>query len=253
MATPRRADSHRTAHTPYDYRYLAPLPRTTYAGDMYRTIRRTSLLPSSMKTKSPPTPTKPTKKVRFKLPAQSKTVSTPRAAHRATSPPTVIRQIAYDDLWMPPLHFNVEYSPAFARPSSSPAPFSSAQRKQLATSAPISRMRMRSDALPWTLEVHETTQGDGVRLGDVIDAISRSLRRPVRANEYDMLDTRSRAKVARAFRARAARSGREYAPAVHAHGLLRLDFLCGRTMLLGLSPSHEPNTWNLVFGAPATL
>lgn len=81
----------------------------------------------------------------------------------------------------PALHYNLEFSSAYARLSSASMPLSTQHRALPATSPPVPLMRIRCDLFPWVVEIPESAPGAGVRVGDVLDAISRKLWQRLRA------------------------------------------------------------------------
>lgn len=158
--------------------------------------------------------------------------------------------LAYNPHRVPHVHFNVEYSPAYARLHGQSVPLSAQHRHLLATTESIASMRIRCDALPWPIDVYEAAPAHGIRVGDVVDALSRGLWRRIRSEEFSCLDDRSRATLEAAFRARAARAECS-APRVESEGIMCLDWLQGRSVFMGLVPTSEPKTWSVVFAHAA--
>lgn len=169
------------------------------------------------------------------------TRTAPTSRHAAGVDPAPL--LAHNPHGAPPLHYNLAHAPGDARLPAASKPLSAAHRALHATIAPVDSMRVRADALPWTIHITEAAPGHGVRVGDVLDGLYSALWRPLRDDEFAALDVRTREKLQAAFRARVARAGR----AAQAGGIMRLDWLQGRAMFCGLVPALEPNTWTLFF------
>ncbi|KZV87467.1 hypothetical protein EXIGLDRAFT_723687 [Exidia glandulosa HHB12029] len=147
----------------------------------------------------------------------------------------------------PVLHFNLAFSSSYARLSTSSTPLSSSHRHALATSPPTSRLRIRSQMFPWPIEIVESAPRAGVRVGNVLDGLSKGLWYPLSAHEYASLDARNKSKIDAAYQTRVGRT-----PGAAKQGILRLDWLQGHTMFQGLAPTRESGTWALMLGWPTT-
>lgn len=117
-----------------------------------------------------------------------------------------------------------------------------------ATHPAITRLRVICDALPqWPIDL-EYPAGAGMRappiqLGDVLIAIHSALHRRISHSEWASLTMAQEKNVTRAFYKRISRAGspaqQEYAKQ---QGVLRVDFLLGRTWFKGLVRSG--NSWD---------
>ncbi|EJD44398.1 hypothetical protein AURDEDRAFT_152134 [Auricularia subglabra TFB-10046 SS5] len=254
-----RAKMPYTPHFQPSYRYPIALAHSPRAGDPCWPGPLAPAIQRSASTHRPqPQPQaqpQPAKAVRFAVPSRSRTLpaggfragndasasSSRRAGHVSAAP-----MLAHSPHGHAPIHFNLEYDPQYARLAGSSVALSAAQRNSLATSAPLGVMRLRADGVPWAVDVAE--QG-GIRVEAVLQAIAQTFRRRVRSEEYSRFDERTRRKLDDAYRARVARAGSN-SRAVAQDGILRVDWLQGKTMVLGIAPTSEPNTWSLMLGYP---
>ncbi|KZV87450.1 hypothetical protein EXIGLDRAFT_697509 [Exidia glandulosa HHB12029] len=270
-----RADTYYAPYTPRfqpPYRYPIALPRPPKAGDAYwpgqlpPTVNTVRAKPAGAKEVRFDLPVAPPPLKRSKtMPASSSSssykhaptsapvhLSPSRAAnmaqppqHRAAGIVSLVPLLAHTPTSSsPPIIYDLQYGSAYARLPAASAPLSQTHRQILATSQPIAHMRIRCDAFPWIIDVRESAPGVGIRVGDVLDALSTGLWRRLRSAEYANLDARNKQKIENAFRARVARN-----PAVQSEGILRLDWLQGRSVFKGLVTTSEPNTWALVLGS----
>ncbi|TDL20820.1 hypothetical protein BD410DRAFT_725144 [Rickenella mellea] len=144
----------------------------------------------------------------------------------------------------PPLIWDLRLPPSTARAASHThhivPPY---YLSQPATSPPTPYIRIVSGVFPfdWRIDVQNPY---GVTVGDVLDGISRGLRRGVTQREWAQTSRTQKARVADAFYARTLQSAdprRE-----HSQGVRRVDWLLKHTTFVGLTPSPEmPYTWTL--------
>ncbi|KAH7105724.1 hypothetical protein BKA62DRAFT_690694 [Auriculariales sp. MPI-PUGE-AT-0066] len=148
------------------------------------------------------------------------------------------------------LKFDLQFAASHARIQGSVCPLSDEERRRPATNLPVPVLCITISSFPWPIEVREAKGGRGVRVGDVVDALERAAYRRVRTEEWAALDSRARDRVNASFHARVARAG-PMAAVVKSQGLVRLDYLHGRTKFKGLLPSPtEPSTFTLVLDYP---
>ncbi|KAJ4475614.1 hypothetical protein J3R30DRAFT_3501174 [Lentinula aciculospora] len=106
-------------------------------------------------------------------------------------------------------------------------------RNSPATFPRITSMRLLPNLLPFSIDVFARNPDIGVTCGDVIDAISDSMRKHSGQSDFDSLPTDRKQKVSSAYR-----HNRSRAPGVPGgilgDGLRRLDFLGAETMFGGI-------------------
>ena len=180
--------------------------------------------------------------------AVAPTSSRERRASFSSTPVDIVPALSYSTRTVG-LSFNVAYSPSLARLSGSRYALSDDDRRRPATTVPVPSIRISITGFPWPIEVVEASPRRGVRVGDVVDALSRAMYRRVRSDEYATLDSRTRDHINAAFHARVARAGERRA-AVKSEGLIRLDWLQGRTAFRGLARTTDANTYALVLDYP---
>ena len=119
-----------------------------------------------------------------------------------------------------------------------------------ATNPPVPLLTIISPQLPWPIPVHAPPRAF-VSVSDVLIAIYHTLRKHITEHEYNSLlsyGARKRVKEAYEHRYLCAHDRRASAEEKKG-GLRRVDFLMGRTRLLGLSPTMDgPLVWSLSVG-----
>ncbi|KZT24798.1 hypothetical protein NEOLEDRAFT_394417 [Neolentinus lepideus HHB14362 ss-1] len=137
------------------------------------------------------------------------------------------------DMSLPPTVENVPID-ASAVPDAHPA---SKVFTAQAVHPPLSAMVLRSDKLPWGIEVRSSEDYDHLLgVSDVLQCIYRSFQLPVTVDELAALDAGRSFHVQAAYRARCNRcqTPKEYEEEKQV-GVRRIDFLMGRHMFGGLS------------------
>jgi len=118
---------------------------------------------------------------------------------------------------------------------------------EAATNPPIGTITLRSPHMPWTIRV-SGSRDSFVTVGDVLDAIYRTLRVNITPQEFHSLPSPKDARrVTAAYEKRYRRidSSREYESEKRG-GVKRVDFLMGHTIFTGLSPTTRgPDIWAL--------
>ncbi|KDQ18519.1 hypothetical protein BOTBODRAFT_28901 [Botryobasidium botryosum FD-172 SS1] len=97
-----------------------------------------------------------------------------------------------------------------------------------------SHLLIISRAFPWGIKVAGSSSG--VTCDDVLDAVHAALQKPITPSEWWIATPEQRKKVVAAFESNcsAEKSGRE-----RKNGILRVDWLCDHTLILGLEKDKE--------------
>lgn len=184
---------------------------------------------------------------------RSATLPSPVSSARATSTYTTIALDPLLEYHTSTAHSLLEYDLALpisqARLTSTRAAsdtLSSRDRARPATSPPLPYMRLKSEYLPWSIEIHPAGSASYVTVGDVLEGIHRALRHHVSKPEW--LDTSESTKslVQASFYRRIGRSHshREWREE-YTQGLRRIDWVGRKTVFAGLRASRRKEDWVL--------
>ncbi|KAK1235024.1 hypothetical protein PQX77_001761 [Marasmius sp. AFHP31] len=107
----------------------------------------------------------------------------------------------------------------------------------------VSSLVLTTHHLPWSITIYPSN-GYYVSVRDVLDAIYHALRKNVSHQEYQSCHDKLR--VNEAYQCRYDRI-RDYASSREekAGGVKRVDFLCGRTRFMGISPTSKRDVWEV--------
>ncbi|KAJ7174968.1 hypothetical protein C8R43DRAFT_943244 [Mycena crocata] len=144
----------------------------------------------------------------------------------------------------PLLHYDISLSP-----SSMSTPFmglSSADFDEPAVHPPQPVLSLATPHLPWPIPV-AATNGRYVTVSDLLHALYRSLRTRVTPMEFETLgSSKLMRKVSAAYTRRYERlRGHRGYTEEKMHGVRRIDFLMGFTMIQGISPTTAPDVWQV--------
>ncbi|KAF8522015.1 hypothetical protein JB92DRAFT_2888944 [Gautieria morchelliformis] len=133
-------------------------------------------------------------------------------------------------------------APRATRPPPPPQPIPQHDLAQFATTPPVTRMKIMTDLIPWSINVRGRTTSPSndsesfVRVVDVLDGIYQSLRAGVADDEWRRVPKDFRDQVKLAYRRRCAAS-RPFTITGYEErqGVRRVDYLKDKTILLGLT------------------
>lgn len=139
----------------------------------------------------------------------------------------------------PKVAYNIVFAPSHSNiiHPETQAPVSSHTLNLPATSPRTSELYLNSPHFPWTIRVVSTTSPDhAITNLDVIEAVYKSLRKPVSRDEWNSLGNGSSTQraVADAYEDRCSQLGGDME-----NGVRRSDFLTGRVIFLGVE--SRPN------------
>jgi len=145
----------------------------------------------------------------------------------------------------PELLWDLKDAPQLAaRIASAPhEPLPYANRIEFATSPPLPVLHITCGLFPfdWPIEVRND---NGVNVGDVLEAIYKSLRHGIAKEDWANTSETQRKRVAEAFYERSRRSADPRYE--HSQGVRRVDWLLRHTVFVGLSPAMDgTHTWSL--------
>ncbi|KAF8211461.1 hypothetical protein K438DRAFT_1807340 [Mycena galopus ATCC 62051] len=134
-------------------------------------------------------------------------------------------------------------------PTASPPVLSSSALVQSATSTCLPYFTITLDPLPFLIAVRPSSSKAGahITVADVLYAIYRDLRRPVRGEEFALIPSHVIASARQAFDRRLAATHPAVARSEALKGIRRIDFLMGNSVFAGLVPTAEsPDSWRLI-------
>ena len=123
---------------------------------------------------------------------------------------------------------------------------------EAATSPPLPSILLICDILPWKIRVSSSLPNLFVTNYDVLQAIHVSLRTPVVAAEWPLCGTsQDREVILQTFEGRVRRLSNEFVRTEErARSVRRVDCLMGRTRLVRIIPSEDPEVFVMEWGWP---
>ncbi|KAJ8081442.1 hypothetical protein AAF712_012259 [Marasmius tenuissimus] len=107
----------------------------------------------------------------------------------------------------------------------------------------LSSLVLTTHHLPWSITIFPSN-GYYVTVRDMLDAIYHALRKNVSQHEYQ--SCRDKLRVNEAYQRRYSRIRDYHASRQEkASGVKRVDFLCGKTRFMGISPTSRRDVWEL--------
>ncbi|KAK1217316.1 hypothetical protein PQX77_020056 [Marasmius sp. AFHP31] len=107
----------------------------------------------------------------------------------------------------------------------------------------LSKLVLTTQYLPWSITIYPSNRYY-VTVRDMLDAIYHALRKNISQQEYQ--SCRDKLRVNEAYQRRYSRI-RDYHASrdEKAGGVKRVDFLCGKTRFMGISPTSRHDVWEL--------
>ncbi|KAJ7480093.1 hypothetical protein B0H11DRAFT_2026502 [Mycena galericulata] len=184
------------------------------------------------------------------LPSSYGPLTPPQNAFNAYLPMTGMAGMAHPALQYsgqpPQLRFDVTLPPQNVKPSSST--MSPNVLYENATAPPVASIVLVHPRLLWEITIRPS-DGNYVRVCDVLAEIYKSLRQQATGSDYDALPSRAaQTEVTAAFTRRWTRIPDPAAKTIEkSKGLKRVDFLGNTVTFAGISKSQSgPNHWNLL-------